>query len=193
MIEATPGDEEHCDSYVYDPNDPVPTLWTRDLFTAPSDRRSLEYRQDILYYCTAPLEEEVEVVGNPQVVLYASSSAPDTDFFARLVDEAPEGPAFESCYGMVRARHRNSLDREELLTPGEVTEFRIALGPTACRFLKGHRIRLEITSSDFPNFDRNHNTGGNDLAEKELVSARQTVFHSREYPSHLMVMVEPAP
>jgi len=193
LIEATPGDKEPCDSYVYDPNDPVPTLWTRDLFTAPSDRRSLEYRKDVLYYCTAPLEEEVEVVGNPQVVLYASSSAPDTDFFARLVDEAPEGPALEICYGMVRARHRNSLDREELLTPGEVTEFRITLGPTACRFLKGHRIRLEITSSDFPNFDRNHNTGGNDLAEKELVSARQAVFHSKEYPSHLMVMVERAP
>jgi len=182
--------EEPCDVYVYDPKDPCPTLWTRALFTLPSDRRQLEYRQDILYYRTPPLEEEVEIVGYPEVVLYASSSAPDTDFFARLVDEHPDGPALEVCYGMVRARHRNSLDREELLTPGEVTEFRIKLGATACRFLKGHRIRLEITSSDFPNHDRNHNTGRNDLADTELVSAEQKIFHSAQYPSRLIVNVD---
>jgi len=181
--------EEPCDAYTYDPKDPVPTLWTRDLFTVPSDRRTLEYRQDILRYRTPPLERDVEVVGHPEVVLYASSSAPDTDFFARLVDEPPDGPALEVCYGMVRARHRNSLDREELLTPGEITEFRIRLGPTACRFLKGHRIRLEITSSDFPNFDRNHNTGRNDLADTELVPARQRIFHSGRYASRLILRV----
>ena len=183
-------DEQPFDTYTYDPNDPVPTLWTRELFTAPSDRRQLEYRQDILYYRTSPLDEDVEVVGFPEVVLHASSSAPDTDFFARLVDEHPDGPALEVCYGMVRARHRHSLDREDLLTPGEITEFRIKLGPTACRFLKGHRIRLEITSSDFPNYDRNHNTGRNDLTEPELTIAQQRIFHSREYPSRLVVRVD---
>ncbi|MHA1331560.1 MAG: CocE/NonD family hydrolase, partial [Candidatus Hodarchaeales archaeon] len=169
---------------------PVPTLWTRELFTVPSDRRSLEYRQDILYYRTPPLEQDVEVVGYPEVVLYASSSAPDTDFFARLVDEHPKGPALEVCYGMVRARHRNSLDREELLTPGEITMFRIKLGPTACRFLKGHRIRLEITSSDFPNHDRNHNTGRNDLTDTKLVAAQQKIFHSTNYLSRLILTVD---
>ena len=182
--------EEPCDVYTYDPNDPVPTLWTRALYTVPSDRRPLEYRQDILYYRTPPLQEDVEVVGYPEVVLYASSSAPDTDFFARLVDEDPDGPALEVCYGMVRARHRNLLDREELLPPGEVTEFGIKLGPTACRFLRGHRIRLEITSSDFPNYDRNHNTGRNDLADTELVVAHQKIFHSAQYPSRLVLRVD---
>lgn len=182
--------EEGYDAYTYDPKDPCPTLWPRTLFTHPSDRRRLEHRRDILYYRTAPLEEEVEIVGYPEVVLYASSSAPDTDFFARLVDEDPDGPALDVCYGMVRARHRNLLDEEELLTPGEVTELRIKLGATACRFPKGHRIRLEITSSDFPNHDRNHNTGRNDLADTQLVPAEQRVFHSKECASRLVVRTE---
>ncbi len=190
LLTTEPPEEAPCDVYTYDPNDPVPTLWTRALFTVPSDRRQLEYRQDMLYYRTSPLEEDVEVVGYPEVVLYASSSAPDTDFFARLVNEDPDGPALEVCYGMVRARHRHSLDREEFLTPGEVTEFRIKLGATACRFLKGHRIRLEITSSDFPNHDRNHNTGRNDLADTKCVTAQQKIFHSVEHPSRLVLRVD---
>ncbi|MCD6362370.1 MAG: CocE/NonD family hydrolase [Armatimonadetes bacterium] len=183
------GDEP--DEYVYDPRNPTPTLWSPSLFTLPSDRRRLEHREDILYYCTEPLEEEVEVVGYPEVVLYAASSAPDTDFFARLVDEDPEGIALEICYGMVRARHRNSWHEEELIKPGRVYEYRIKLGATACRFLKGHRIRLEVCSADFPNHDRNHNTGGDDLRETELVPARQQVFHSAEYPSRLIMSVNP--
>jgi len=191
LTEQQPG-EEPCDVYIYDPRNPVPTLWSPQLFTAASDRRRLEYRQDILYYRTPPLRGDVEVVGHPEVVLYASSSAPDTDFFTRLVDEHPDGPALEVCYGMVRARHRHSLDREEFLTPGDVTEFRIRLGPTACRFLKGHRIRLEITSSDFPNHDRNHNTGRNDLANTELVAAEERVYHTVDYASRLIVRVEGA-
>lgn len=183
------GVEESCDAFSYDPRDPVPTLWTRDLFTVPADRRALEYRKDILYYRTPPLEADVEVVGYPQVALFASSSAPDTDFFVRLIDEDPEDKALEICYGMVRARHRNGLDREELPVPGEVTEFRIGLGATACRFLRGHRIRLEITSSDFPNHDRNHNTGRNDLADGEMVTAEQQIFHSAKFPSRLILPV----
>ena len=182
--------EEPDDRYTYDPRDPVPTLWTRQLFTVPANRRVLEYRQDILYYLSSPLKEEVEVVGYPEVVLYASSSAPDTDFFARLVDEDPGGPALEVSYGMVRARHRHSLDREDLLIPEEVTEFRIRLGPTACRFLEGHRIRLEITSSDFPNHDRNHNTGRNDLEDTELVAAEQRVYHAAGRASQLILPVD---
>ena len=178
------------DTYIYDPSDPTPTLWDRRLFTSPADRRVLEYRDDILYYRTVPLTEAVEVVGHPEVVLHASSSAPDTDFFARLVDEHPEGPALEICYGMVRARHRHSIDHDELLVPGETTEFRIRLGPTACQFQPGHRIRLEITSSDFPNHDRNHNTGRNDLADTELVVARQEVFHAESLASRLVLPIQ---
>ena len=188
LVPEQPG-EEPFDSYVYDPNDPAPSLWTPGLFTAPSDRRALEYRQDILYYRTPPLEHEVEVVGRPEAVLFVSSSAPDTDFFARLVDEHPDGPAIEVTYGMVRVRHRNSLDKEEFLAPGQTVELHVRLGPTACRFLKGHRIRLEITSSDFPSHDRNHNTGGNDLAEASLTAARQNVFHDRARPTRLVLPV----
>ncbi len=179
--------DEPGDAYTFDPRDPTPTLWTVGLFTLPSDRRKLEYRDDILYYCTEPLTEEVEIAGHPQVVLYASSSAPDTDFFARLVDEDPEGIALEICYGMVRARHRNSWEQEELIEPGEAVEYRIELGATACRFQKGHRIRLEICSADFPNHDRNHNTGGDDLAEMEMQPADQTVHHSAAWPSRIIL------
>ena len=174
----------------------MPTLWTKEWFTGPSDRRRVEDRGDILCYRTEPLAEAVEIAGYPEAVLYVSSSAPDTDFFARLVDEHPaegedrsSGRALEVCYGMVRVRHRNSLDAEELLSPGEVVEVRIQLGPTACRFEPGHRIRLEITSSDFPNHDRNHNTGKNDLADTELAVATNAVHHSARRPSRLVLPV----
>lgn len=186
-----PAAGESPDSYVYDPNDPVPTLWSTALFTEPSDRRRLDYRPDILIFRTPILETDVETVGYPEAVLYAATSAADTDFFVRLVDEDPGGPAMDVAYGMVRARHRHSLDEEDFITPEAVTEYRIRMTPTACRFLAGHRIRLEITSSDFPNHDRNHNTGGNDLAETELVAAIQEVHHSREYPSRLVLPVLP--
>lgn len=177
------------DAYTYDSNDPVPTIWTRALFTEPADRRRLHHRQDILIYRSAPLAAEVETVGYSEVVLYAATTAKDTDFFARLVDEHPDGPALEISYGMIRARHCNTIDREEFITPGEVVEYRIKLLPTACRFLKGHRIRLEITSSDFPNHDRNHNTGGDDLSETELATAVQTIFHDADHPSRLKLKV----
>ena len=150
----------------------------------------LEDRGDILCYRTEPLAEAVEIAGYPEAVLFVSSSAPDTDFFARLVDEHPApGRALEVCYGMVRVRHRNGLDAEELLSPGEVVEVRIQLGPTACRFEAGHRIRLEITSSDFPNHDRNHNTGKDDLADAELAVAANAVHHSAQRVSRLVLSV----
>lgn len=174
------------DTYNYDPRDPVPTLWDRDvLYTVPADRRRLEHRGDILRYVTLPLAADLEIAGNPQVLLYAASSAPDTDFFASLSDQSPDGACLEVSSGMVRARHRNGLDRRDGLTPGEVTVFRIRLNPIACRFIQGHRIRLEITSSDFPNFDRNHNTGRNDLFDAGLAIARQTLHHSTRHPSRL--------
>ena len=177
------------DTYTYDPFNPVSTLWDPKCFYNVSDRRRLDHRNDILRYCTPPLKEHIEVVGNPEVTLYAASSAPDTDFFVRLVDDDPNGKAMEVCYGMVRARHRNGFDTEDLLTPGEVTQFRIRMGIGACCFRKGHRIRLEICSSDFPNHDRNHNTGKNDLLDAEMVIAEQRVYHSQEHPSALILPV----
>ncbi len=175
--------------YTADPNDPVPSLCDAALFTQPADRRSLDHRADILRYVSEPLEADLEIAGHPEVVLHAASTARDTDFFARLADEAPGGPAMEICYGMTRARYRSGLDKEEPLSPDEPVEIRIRLGPTSCRFLKGHRIRLEICGADFPLHDRNHQTGGNDLFETELKTATQTVFHAAGMASHLILPV----
>jgi putative CocE/NonD family hydrolase len=178
------------DTYTHDPFDPVPTLWDPALFYGVADRRRLDHRRDILRYRTAPLEQDVEVVGRPEVVLHAACSGPDTDVFVRLVDDAPDGPAMEVCYGMVRARHRHGLDTEALLTPGTVIEFRIRMGITACRFRQGHRIRLEVCASDFPNHDRNHGTGRNDLFDAEMASTEQTIFHDPQRPSMLVLPVQ---
>ena len=177
------------DHFDYDPTNPTPTLWGKAWFTGPGDRRKLEHRSDILCYRSAPLPEAVEIAGYPHAILHVASTAADTDFFARLIDEEEDGPAAEMCYGMVRLRHRNGLDRDDLVPPGETVELRIELGPTACRLEAGHRIRLEITSSDFPNHDRNHNTGRNDLADVELVTATNTVHHGSDLPSRLVLPV----
>lgn len=121
--------------------------------------------------------------------LFAASSAPDTDFIAKLIDVHPDGFAQELCYGLIRARHRNGTDRTELIEPGEVYEYSITLNPTGNCFLPGHSIRVDIQSSDFPNFDRNHNTGGDDYFEATLAVARQTVFHDGPRASRIMLPV----
>ena len=193
LVREPPEDAGSPDTYTYDPFDPVPTLWDRACMHGVSDRRSLDYRRDILRYRTAPLEEDIEVVGNPEVILFAASSAPDTDFFVRLIDDEPGGPAKDVCFGMIRARYRNGFESEELLTPGEIIRFHIRMGITACRFRKGHRLRLDICSSDFPDHDRNHNVGRNDLMDTELAVAEQSVHHSPPHPSSLVLSVQSGP
>lgn len=188
-LELEQRDDDATDTFTSDPFNPVPTLWDEKCFHNVSDRHRLDHRTDILRYRTAPLNEDLEVVGHPEVVLHASCSAPDADVFVRLSDEPPDGPAMEICHGMVRARHRHGLDEEALLTPGEVTRFRVRLGATACRFRKGHQIRLDVCASDFPNYDRNHHTGGNDLLETEMTTADITVHHSPKHPSTLILPV----
>src|SRR5207247_2610487 len=141
------------DQYRYDPRDPVPSLYGPAMYTIPADQRPLAMRQDILVYQTEPLSEAVEVTGSPEVELFAASSAPDTDFFARLIDVAPDGLARDVSMGMVRARYRESLEKPTMLKPGEITRLSIRMNPTSNRFLPGHRLRLDVTSSDFPNYD----------------------------------------
>jgi putative CocE/NonD family hydrolase len=175
------------DSYAFDPRDPVPSLYGKPMYTIPADQRPLASRPDILVYQTEPLAEAIEVTGNPQVELFAASSAPDTDFFVRLIDVAPDGLARDVSMGMVRARYRQSLDRPVLLVPGEVTKFTIRMNPTSNRFLPGHRLRLDVTSSDFPNYDRNHNTAADQNADAELAVARQTIHHGGRYASRLIL------
>jgi uncharacterized protein len=177
------------DHYRYDPRDPVPTLWGSSSFTVPADQRPLAERRDILVYQTPPLESALEVTGDPEAVLYAASVAPDTDFFVRLIDVAPDGSSMDVASGMVRARYRDGLDKPALLKPGAVTEFRIRLRPTANEFRKGHRIRLDVTSSDFPNYDRNHNTAADQNADAQLEIAEQTVHHGGQHRSRLILPV----
>lgn len=187
LVAALPG--AGTDEYRYDPRDPVPSLYGSATYTVAADQRPLAGRRDILVYQTAPLAEAVEVIGNPEVELYASSSAPDTDFFVRLIDVAPDGLARDVSLGMVRARYRGGPGKPALLTPGEVTKFTIRLGPTANRFLPGHRLRLDVTSSDFPNYDRNHNTAADPNADAELRTAVQTVHSGEARASKLVLPV----
>ena len=179
------------DRYSYDPRDPVPTLFGAGNFTCVADQRRLSNRVDILVYQTEPLTERVEVTGLPEVELYAASSAPDTDWVARLIDVAPDGLARDVCMGLVRARYRNGVGKPKLIQPGKVVKYRIRLCPTSNAFLPGHRIRLDVTSSDFPNYDRNHNTAADQNADAELVVARQTVHHGQEYPSRIILPCVP--
>ena len=186
----TPPDET-ADNYTYDPRDPVMSLFAYSGQDEPHDHRVLDHRRDVLVYQTEPLETPVEVTGVPVLSLYAASSAPDTDFIVRLIDVHPDGFAQNLCYGIVRARFRDGLDRPNLMTPGEVYEFTIKLLPTCNLFKAGHRIRVDISSSDFPNFDRNHNTGKEDWADPELRTAKQTVFHNTSRPSCITLPLIP--
>ena len=177
------------DSYDYDPRDPVMTLYSPPGQQEPQDQRALDGRRDILTYQTGPVEEPVEVTGPVTVRLWASSSAPDTDFVVKLMDVWPDGFVQELCYGIVRARYRESFASPTLIEPGRGYEYTIQVNPTSNLFRRGHRIRLDVSSSDFPNFDRNHNTGGNDYFESTLATARQTVYHDRQQPSRVVLPV----
>ncbi len=184
-------EREASDRYTYDPRDPVMTLFYETCQDAPYDQRQLDAREDVLVYQTLPLRKPVRVVGRPEVRLFASSSARDTDFVVKLIDVHPDGFAHQVCYGIVRARYRESFDRPKLLRPGRVYEYRIQMLPTGNLFQAGHRIRVAVSSSDFPNFDRNHNTGGDDYGEATFKTAHQEVFHDTERPSRVILPVRP--
>jgi len=176
------------DVFLYNPFNPTPTIGVGGIY----HQRSVEARSEVLVYSTPPLTEALEVTGPVIVVLYASSSAPDTDFSAKLVDVAPNGYAANLCDGLLRARYRNSPSHPELMQPGEVYEFKIDLNGTGNVFLPGHQIRLEISSSNFPKFDRNPNIGEPVALARHTQSAIQTVFHDSKYPSHVVLPVIPA-
>ncbi|MHC4541741.1 MAG: CocE/NonD family hydrolase, partial [Planctomycetota bacterium] len=186
-------DQSTTDQYVYDPNDPVPTPFDSSLRLFPVDQRPLADRKDILVYQTEPLSERFEVTGNPVVELYAASSAPDTDWFVRLIDVAPDGRALNVSEGAVRARYRNGFDKPSFLKPGEVVRYSIRMRPTSNAFLAGHRIRLDITSSDFPNYDRNHNTAADQNADATLAIANQTIHHGGKWATRIVLPWVPNP
>jgi putative CocE/NonD family hydrolase len=188
---APPSEHQRADSFTYDPANPVPTGSAGAYSRSPADQRALEARSDVLVYSSAPLDRPLEVTGSVQLVLWASSSARDTDFTAKLVDVHPDGTARALTDGILRASYRRSRTAPALLTPGQPEEFVIAVGATSNVFLPGHRIRLEVSSSNFPRFDRNPNTGARFGTSAELVTARQTVFHDSPRPSRLVLPVVP--
>jgi putative CocE/NonD family hydrolase len=192
------GDDEPS-SFVYDPADPAPTVGgptsLPDKFlgtnSGPLDQREVEAREDVLVFTSAPLERDYEVIGPLEAVLHASTDARDTDFVVKLCDVDADGGSRILAEGVIRARFRNGYDAEELIEPGAVLEYRVDLVATANTFLAGHRIRVDVTSSSFPRFDRNPNTGrplGVDGPE-DLLIAHQTIFHDTARPSHIVLPV----
>lgn len=185
--------DEPPDSYRYDPARPVPFLTdpTSSQIGGPDDYAAVERRDDVLVYVTAPLQADVEITGPIRLELYASSSAVDTDFTAKLVDVHPTGFVQRLCDGVVRARYRNGFERPELIEPGRVYRYAVDLWNTAQVFGKGHRIGLEVSSSAFPKYDRNLNTGEDLATGTRMVVAEQTIFHDAENPSALVLPVIP--
>lgn len=187
------------DQYIYDPEHPVMTIGgstccadtTVAASLGPQDQRPNEYRPDVLVYTTPPLEHDLEVTGPVRVVLYAATNVRDTDFTAKLVDVYPSGYAMNVAQGIQRARYRDSWTNPTLLEPGEIYQYSLDLWSTSNCFLKGHAIRVEISSSNFPQFDRNPNTGNPFGQDSDLIKAKQTIYHNREYPSHIMLPVIP--
>lgn len=182
------------DTYEYDPADPVPTLGGNNLVgpaAGPYDQREVSKRKDVLTFTSEPLKEKLEATGPVKVVLYASSTATDTDFTAKLMDVRPDGKAYNLCDGIIRARFRDSFTEPTLIQPGEVIRYEIDLWVTSNAFLPGHRVRVDISSSNFPRFDRNPNSGKTFGTDTELLKATQTIYHGGEWASHLLLPVIP--
>jgi uncharacterized protein len=196
-LHDAPPHKAAADEFVFDPYLPVPTrggavCCNPKIFPwGPMDQRPVEQRKDVLVYSTKPLKHDLEVIGPVQAVLYVASSARDTDFTAKLVDVFPDGTARNLTDGILRLRYRNSLEKPDLAKPGEIYRIEVDAGVTSNVFLKGHRIRIEISSSNFPKFDRNANTGGPVEQATKLLKASQTVYHDPAHPSCLVLKAMP--
>jgi putative CocE/NonD family hydrolase len=191
-----PGSEPP-DIFVYDPLAPTPSVGGHSccipILTpmGPEDQASVEVLNGVLVYTSPRLEKDLAVMGPVRITLYAATSAVDTDWTAKLCDVSPSGKSINIQEGIIRARFRKSLNEPELLEPYEVYKYSIDLGSTAHVFRAGHRIRLQVSSSDFPQWDRSLNTGGDlgtEGAERAVV-AQQFVLHDGEHPSRLSLMV----
>jgi uncharacterized protein len=188
---------ESEDIYVYDPANAVPTtggLLCCDfvhLAPGPHDQRLVEDRSDVLVYTTAAFAQDTEVTGPVTLDLYASTSAIDTDFTAKLVDVWPNGFVQNLTEGILRLRYRNSQLKPELAKPGEIYHLNIDLWATSNVFLTGHKLRLEISSNNFPRFDRNMNTGEIQATATKMLLATNVIYHDREHPSALVLPIIP--
>jgi uncharacterized protein len=190
----SPGSAEPADVYVYDPRDPCPTrggshLLPRTYVPGPVDQTPLLGRRDVLVYTSEPLAQDLEVTGPVRGVLFAATSARDTDWVVKLCDVHPDGRTFNVCDGILRARYRASWEAPALVEPGTVERYEIDLWATSQVFRAGHRIRVLVTSSDFPRYDRNPNTGALGVEATALEPALQRIFRDAERASHLMLPI----
>ena len=191
LTTAVPKKKDNPDGFTYDPMKPVPSYGGNVCCTGNAvkggafDQQSMETRDDILVYSTEPLEEGVEISGFIEATLFVSSDAKDTDFTLKLIDVYPDGTAYNLDETIQRVRYREGYDKEVFMVDGEVYKVKLTPLSTSNYFAKGHRIRIEISSSNFPRFARNLNTGGNNYDEKEGVVAHNKVHHSKQYASHI--------
>jgi hypothetical protein len=189
---------ESADNYAYNPANPAPTVGgplccdAEHMEPGPRDQRAVENRDDVLIYSTGPLSGDLEVTGPVTADLFVKSSAVDTDFTAKLVDVAPDGFAQDLTEGILRMRYRASAEHATLLNPGQVYEISLDLWATSNVFLRGHSLRLEISSSNFPRFDRNLNTGEEIKSARAFVAANNTILHDAQHPSSLVLPVMPS-
>ena len=189
---------EPADTYVYNPANPVPTVGgplccdEAHMEPGPRDQRAVENRDDVLVYSTGPLASDLEVTGSVTANLFVKSSAVDTDFTAKLVDVDPDGFARDLTEGILRMRYRASPEHAALMNPGQIYEIPLDLWATSNVFLRGHSLRLEISSSNFPRFDRNLNTGEEIRFARASVAASNTILHDAQHPSSLVLPIMPA-
>jgi uncharacterized protein len=197
-LSLTSPKKENPDKFTYDPANPVPTIGGSLCCDAthyepgPRDQRAAENRNDVLIYSTGPLAEDTDVTGPLTLDLWVKSTGVDTDFTAKLTDVSPDGFAMNLTDGILRMRYRDSQEKPELMNPEQVYKISVDLVATSNVFKKGHVLRLEVSSSNFPRFDRNLNTGADQATSRDFVSVTNTVLHDAEHPSALIVPVVPA-
>jgi putative CocE/NonD family hydrolase len=191
-----PPADDHADSFMYDPMDPVVSYGGNvcciggAIDAGSFDQQEVEQtRQDILVYTTEPFEEGVEVSGTIEITLYVSSDVRDTDFTVKLLDVYPDGRAYNLDETIQRVRYREGYDRQVFMEEGQIYEVEVSPMSTSNFFEAGHSLRIEVSSSNFPRFTRNLNTGGNNYDEAEGVVAHNNVHHSTEYPSQIRIPV----
>jgi putative CocE/NonD family hydrolase len=196
MLSLEMPEDDPADRFIYDPGNPVPSIGGPSCCTdgeggrpGSFDQARLESRADVLVYTSEPLARGLEVTGPIEAILFVSSTAKDTDFTVKLIDVYPDGRAFNVQEGILRARYRQGYERPEFMQPGNIYRLAINLHAVANYFGRGHQIRIQISSSNFPRFVRNLNTGGSNYDETEFIIAENSIYHDRDHPSHIVLSV----
>lgn len=188
-----PAKSESTDEFSYDPKKPVPTVGGNNLLEnfGAKDQSIVEKREEVLVYSSEPLKEELEITGPIKVILFASSSVRDTDFTAKLCVVKKNGASLNLADGIVRARYRNGYDKPSLIEPQKIYQYEIDLWATSYAFQPGERIRVQVSSSNFPKYDRNSNCAG-EGGENCVKKAHQIIYHNKDYPSRIILPVIPS-